>query len=175
MTFPDDLSGKVTLIVVAMERSAQPMVDSWISPFRDAFAGLDGYAWYEVPVIDRKIGFFLSGMIDAGMRAGIPPAVHGSVVTVYGNTRGIMDALGITDHSTASAFLLDQEGVVRLRGEGYGGEEAIRRWSPPPAALPGNNLCLAGAERDTALAYPAIFAGIRFAASLTNSMAVLAA
>jgi hypothetical protein len=126
VTFPDDLSGKVTLVVVAMERSAQPMVDSWISPFRDAFAGLDGYAWYEVPVIDRKIGFFLSGMIDAGMRAGIPPAVHGSVVTVYGNTRGIMNALGITDHSTASAFLLDQEGVVRLRGEGYGGEEAIR-------------------------------------------------
>jgi len=81
-------------------------------------------------VIDRKIGFFLSGMIDAGMRAGmragIPPAVHGSVVMVYGNTRDIMNALGITDHSTASAFLLDQEGVVRLRGEGYGGEEAIR-------------------------------------------------
>jgi len=44
VTFPDDLSGKVTLVVVAMERSAQPMVDSWISPFRDAFAGQDGYA-----------------------------------------------------------------------------------------------------------------------------------
>ncbi|NVO65905.1 hypothetical protein [Methanofollis tationis] len=124
--FPDDLSGKVTLVVVAMERSAQPMVDSWISPFRDAFAGLEGYAWYEVPVIDRKIGFFLSGMIDAGMRAGIPPAVHGSVVTVYGSARTIMDALGIADHSTASAFLLDQQGIVRLRGEGYAGEEAIR-------------------------------------------------
>lgn len=126
VTLPDDLSGKVTLVVVAMERSAQPMVDSWISPFRDAFAGQDEYAWYEVPVIDRKIGFFLSGMIDAGMRAGIPSAVHRSVVTVYGNTRDIADALGITDRSTASAFLLDQEGMVRLRGEGYAGEEAIR-------------------------------------------------
>ena len=61
MTFPDDLSGKVTLVVVAMERSAQPRVDSWISPFRDAFAGLDGYAWYEVPVIDRRSGFFSRG------------------------------------------------------------------------------------------------------------------
>jgi len=55
------------------------------------------------------------------------------------------------------------------------GRRRSGRWSPPPAALPGNNLCLAGAERDTSLAYPAIFAGIRFAASLTNSVAVLAA
>lgn len=126
VTFPDDLSGKVALVVVAMERSAQPMVDSWISPFREAFAGEEGYAWYEVPVIDRVIGVFLSGMIDAGMRAGIPPAAHGSVVTVYGSARAIMDSLGIADRSTASAFLLDREGTVRMRGEGYAGEGEIR-------------------------------------------------
>jgi len=34
--------------------------------------------------------------------------------------------MGIADRSTASAFLLDQEGIVRLRGEGYAGEEAVR-------------------------------------------------
>lgn len=55
------------------------------------------------------------------------------------------------------------------------GRRRSGRWSTPPAALPGNNLCLAGAKRDTKLAYPAIFAGIRFAAILTNSVAVLAA
>jgi hypothetical protein len=119
VTLPEDARGKVTLIVVAMERSAQPMVDSWVSPFREAFLGMDGYAWYEVPVIDRTIGLFLSGMIDAGMRAGIPPSEHGSVVTVYGNTRTVMKNLGISDRSTASAFLLDQDGIVCLTGEGH--------------------------------------------------------
>ena len=58
------------------------------------------------------------------------------------------------------------------------GRRRSGRWSPPPAALPGNNLQPVeafGVERDTSLAYPAIFAGIRFAAILTNSVAVLAA
>jgi len=119
VVLPEDVPGKVTLVVVAMERSAQPMVDSWVSPFREAFAGLDGYAWYEVPVIDRTIGFFLSGRIDAGMRAGIPISEHGSVVTVYGNTREIMENLKISDSSIAYAFLLDHEGIVRLAGDGH--------------------------------------------------------
>jgi len=58
-------------------------------------------------------------MIDAGMRAGIPTSEHGSVVTVYGNTREIMENLKISDSSIAYAFLLDHEGIVRLAGDGH--------------------------------------------------------
>jgi len=119
VTLPDVARGSVALVGVAFVRGAQPMLDSWMHPYMDAFAGREGYVAYELPVIEGWHWRLMSGMIDGGMRAGILPERHDYVVTFYGDATGFKEALSIEDTSYAYVFLLDRSGVVRWQDSGY--------------------------------------------------------
>ncbi|WP_440948495.1 hypothetical protein ACSAZL_09850 [Methanosarcina sp. T3] len=116
------MKGKVALVCIAFIRSAQSMVDSWAHPFEQEFGKDSRFVVYEVPMINTgwKV---LSWMIDAGMRGGIPVEKHDSVVTLYGDYSGYQEALGMENTNLAHVFLLDPEGVVRWKGEGYASPE----------------------------------------------------
>lgn len=122
MTLPDAVKGKVALICIAFIRSAQSMVDSWAHPFEQEFGKDSRFAVYEVPMINTgwKV---LSWMIDAGMRGGIPVEKHDNVVTFYGDYSGYQEALGMENTNLAYVFLLDPEGIVRWKGQGYASPE----------------------------------------------------
>ncbi|WP_298665606.1 hypothetical protein [uncultured Methanofollis sp.] len=122
---PKDLKGVVALIAVAVQRGAQPMVDSWRTPFEEEFAGDPGIAFYEVPVIEKETELFLGGVINAGMKAGIDSAKYGSVITVFADTKWVRKVLGMDDPSRAYLYLLDREGTVRWRGSGFAGKGGI--------------------------------------------------
>ena len=94
------------------------MIDSWAQPFEQEFGKDSMFAVYEVPMINTgwKV---LSWMIDAGMRGGIPVEKHDEVVTFYGEYSGYQEALGMENTNLAYVFLLDPEGIVRWKGQGY--------------------------------------------------------
>jgi len=98
------------------------MVDSWAHPFEQEFGKDSRFAVYEVPMINTgwKV---LSWMIDAGMRGGIPVEKHDNVVTFYGDYSGYQEALGMENTNLAYVFLLDPEGIVRWKGQGYASPE----------------------------------------------------
>jgi len=122
VTLPDAVKGKVALVCIAFVRSAQSMIDSWAQPFEQEFGKDSRFTVYEVPMISTGWKVF-SWMIDSGMRGGIPLEKHDNVVTFYGDYSGYQEALGMENTDLAYVFLLDPEGIVRWKGQGYASPE----------------------------------------------------
>lgn len=122
---PKTAHGHVALIVLVSNRNAQPMVDSWISHFERELCECEGYMYYEVPMISGAWGRFFSGVIDGGMRAGIPAEKHHNVMTYYGDYKDIYEKLGIKDMSLAYPFLIDKNGIIRWNASGFSTQESV--------------------------------------------------
>ncbi|MBS3817725.1 MAG: hypothetical protein KGY76_09215 [Candidatus Thermoplasmatota archaeon] len=125
VTLPDDTEGEVILVAVAFKREAQGMIDSWMNYFEELCEGKEAY---ELPVIESSFWKVFSGFIDSGMKSGIPEEKHDSVVTHYGDASDFKETLGIEDKRLGYVFLLDENGRVVFKGEGYadeGGKEEL--------------------------------------------------
>jgi ATP10 protein len=116
--FPDETEGRVGLIFVAFEQGAQRQIDSWVSPLIGDYLDSPDVAYYEIPMISgayRPVG----RLIDSGMRGGVPRNLHDRTATYYGDRGAFFDALKITDKSAAHLFVLDREGRITYRTQGF--------------------------------------------------------
>jgi len=123
---PDSAQGKITLIIIAFKREAQPQLDSWLKPFMKEFNGKPGLTFYEVPML-ATYWKLMSWMIDSGMRSGIEEEKHKNVMTYYGDYTIYQRELGLNDVTFGYAFLLDREGIIRWNGRGYATKDAISK------------------------------------------------
>jgi len=125
IVYPDSVKGKVTLLVLAFERQTQDKVDSWLGPFIGQFAEQDRAGFYEIPMLAGRWKL-LSGIIDGGMRRGVPRDRHDHVSTFYGDVDRYCRQLQIGDKSDGYVFLLDRDGVIRWRSNGWATEEKLQ-------------------------------------------------
>lgn len=116
-SIPESANGKVVLIAVAFLQQSQPQLDSWLKPFIEKYGSIEGYTFYEVPMISSGYRF-MRFVIDSGMRGGIPQNQHKHVVTMYGDVEKYMDELKL-DARYGYAFLLDKAGIIRWQGQGF--------------------------------------------------------
>jgi hypothetical protein len=106
---PEDLIGAPALLLCAYRRGTQPDIDRWA-----AFAGREA-AWlavYELPIIPSVVWRPFQGMIDGGMRGGVPRRQWSSVVTLYEQGGKARAFLGDHGGLHATVVLLDADGVV---------------------------------------------------------------
>ena len=115
---PGTLAGEVNLLLVAFQQRQQADVDTWLPLARELGAAHPGLRTYELPVISR--GYRLvSGMIDGGMRAGIPdPAVREATITLYIDKSPFRRALAIATEDDIAVLLVDRSGTVLWRAVG---------------------------------------------------------
>ena len=124
VTLPDDLAGAPAVLLVGYVQNAQFDADRW----------LIGLLQVPLPVQVREVptikGLFvrrLSGVIDNGMRKGIPEEDWSSVVTVYG--RGATEIVAFTGNErprNIRVLLLDAEGrVVWFHDRGFSAGKMI--------------------------------------------------
>ena len=125
MKYPDDVKGKVTLILMAFKRETQRKIDSWLGPFSKAFDSDTTVNFFEIPML-AGAWKLMSPIIDGGMRSGIPKQKHGNVTTYYGNVNKYCELLGIEDKADGYVFLLDQNGVIQWISKGYDTEEKLK-------------------------------------------------
>jgi hypothetical protein len=121
---PEVLMGKVTLVLIAFERDAQKILDSWLEPFNMKFKDYEDVDFYEIPMLKRRWKL-ISRYIDGGMRSGIPQEKHGNVMTYYGDINKYRDILDMRDKSTGYVFLIDKEGKIRWSQSGYADESRL--------------------------------------------------
>ena len=84
-------------------------------------------AFCEVPILGRRWAP-MRPVIDGGMATAVrDEQARRRTVTVYGNVGKIAGALGISDRSTVSIFLVDHEGHIVDRATGpFDGATAAR-------------------------------------------------
>ena len=85
--------------------AATPEVENWL-------------AWCEVPILGRRWAP-MRPLIDGGMAAAVrEEKARRRTMTVYGNVGKIAEALGISDRSTVSIFLVSRDGHIVDRATG---------------------------------------------------------
>jgi hypothetical protein len=115
-TFPRDLPGKSTLVLIAYEREQQKQLDVWIEKL--GLKKADAPAWIEIPVIENY-GSLWRGAVDSGMRSGIvKEADRARVFTVYGSRATFRTNLKLPSNGDISLLWVDRDGTIRHRVDG---------------------------------------------------------
>jgi hypothetical protein len=110
---PGDFEGEFNLCLIAFQRWHQPLINSWIPLARQLEeAHPAGFCYYEFPVI-RRVNVFYRGLIDQGMRGGIPdPVARHKTITLYTDKAAFKRPLEIDDEEEIHLRLVDREGAV---------------------------------------------------------------
>ena len=115
---PDAFAGERNIVMIAFQRQHQSLVDSWVPWLEKMSASDDGLRFYEIPTIGRMWAP-ARRFIDGGMAAAIRiPAILQRTFTVYGDVSRLTTPLGITDRSTITVVLVDDEGQVHWQRTG---------------------------------------------------------
>lgn len=115
---PEDLAGAPALLLLGFEMEAQFDCDRWLLGL---LQGRVPVKVLEVPTIPGMVPGLLSGVIDSGMREGIPSEDWGAVVTLYGDdAERLFEFSGGRRDRNAHVLLLDAGGrVVWHHDRGY--------------------------------------------------------
>jgi hypothetical protein len=123
---PDQLDGRLNLLLIAFRQVQQADVDTWL-PYADALeARRPDVRAYELPVLASAYRL-ARPFIDGGMRAAIPdPAVRRRTITLYLDKAAFRAALGVPDEDQIHVRLVDRSGATHWSGSG--------RWDTAKAA-----------------------------------------
>ena len=115
---PDQLEGRLNLLLVAFRQVQQADVDTWL-PYTDALeARRPDVRAYELPVLAAAYRL-ARPFIDGGMRAAIPdPAVRRRTITLYLDKAAFRAALGVPGEDRIHVRLVDRTGATLWRTEG---------------------------------------------------------
>jgi hypothetical protein len=121
--FPEDTMGAPVLLLCAYRRGTQDDVDRWA-----AFTGreLPDLSVYELPIIPALVWRPFQGMIDGGMRGGVPRGQWSRVVTLYDQGDRARAFVGDGGGMRTQVVLLDAAGVVAFHDTGGYREAAAR-------------------------------------------------
>ena len=118
LVLPEAFAGLRNVVLVAFRRHHQELVDSWIPWLEEQSRNDVALRFYELPTISR-IWNPVRSFIDGGMAAAIrTPKILQRTFTIYGDVRKLTAPLVITNRSTISLFLVDEEGHVHWTGAG---------------------------------------------------------
>ncbi|MGI2105817.1 hypothetical protein CXF78_00260 [Shewanella sp. 11B5] len=109
MALPEDLQGKMSLLLIGYKQDSQFDIDRWL-------IGLDmtqtQVAVYEVPTIQGLFPRMFSPLINNGMRAGIPKPLWKGVVTIYKDGDQVQAFTGNENPNNTRVVLLNEQGTV---------------------------------------------------------------
>lgn len=115
---PDIYKGHPVLLLVGFKQNSQFDIDRWLIGITMAKLNVK---FAEVPTIPGMVPSLFSGMIDNGMRRGIPSGDWAGVLTTYGSeAEKIAQLTGNENPLPARVLLLDSKGeVVWFHDEGF--------------------------------------------------------
>jgi hypothetical protein len=124
LRLPGDLDGELNLLVLAFWQRHQSLVDTWMPMAKRLEARHEGFAAYELPVIQSR-SRLSQWFIDSGMRAGIPDRrVRSRTITLYLDKPPFLGALEINNDDTIHTMVVDRSGEVLFRTSGPWSEGA---------------------------------------------------
>lgn len=118
VSLPQDFAGQANVVLIAFQQIHQIQVNSWLpclTGLEREFPDLDHY---ELPTIrsSYRLG---RGIIDGGMRAGIPdPATRRRTITLYLDKDAFRRTLNIEQEDDITVLLLDVAGEIIWRSDG---------------------------------------------------------
>lgn len=124
VTFPDILVGKPSVLAVAFRQKAQKCINTWADELLLKYGIDKSINYYEIPMLGGQYTM-ARNWIDGGMRGGVPKPLHDYTVTYYGPLRSYFKSLDISSKGDCYMYVLNSEGVVVDRHNGYSTEKGL--------------------------------------------------
>ena len=137
---PQDLEGRVNIVLVAFQREQQADIDTWIPALDSLVQGQSDLFYYELPTISR-MNPVIRWFITRGMRGGIedPEARH-RTITLFIDKEPFREALNIPQEDAIYILLVDPQGHVLWRTEGVYSDDKGRELRQAVLAILRNSL-----------------------------------
>jgi hypothetical protein len=124
-TLPLAVQGKPSLLLVAYDQDAQFDVDRWVLGVLQLKTPIEQL--FEVPTVAGVVPTVLAGVINSGMRSGIPSEDWASVCTVYSDGAILERFTGTERGLNARVVLLDATGkVIWFHDRGFSPSVAMK-------------------------------------------------
>ena len=124
VTFPDVLIGKPSVLAVAFRQKAQKCINTWADELLLKYGIDKSINYYEIPMLGGQYTM-ARNWIDGGMRGGVPKPLHDYTVTYYGPLKSYFKSLDISSKGDCYMFILNSEGLVLKRYNGYSTEQGL--------------------------------------------------
>ena len=124
VTFPDVLVGKPSVLAVAFRQKAQKCINTWADGLLLKYGIDKSINYYEIPMLGGQYTM-ARNWIDGGMRGGVPKPLHDYTVTYYGPLRSYFKSLDISSKGDCYMYVLNSEGIVVDRHNGYSTEKGL--------------------------------------------------
>ena len=108
-SFPRDIKGKKTLLLIAYKQDTQFDVDRWLIGLDMTKTPVEAL---EIPTIQGLFPRMFKSKIDAGMKKGIPDFLWGGVVTVYKDADIVQKFTGNENPNNTRVLLIDDMGKI---------------------------------------------------------------
>ena len=116
--FPRDFGGNLNLVIVPFQQYQQTIVNTWIPFAQQTEKTFPRFMYFELPTI-YNMPAFARGLINEGMRAGIPDqTARERTITLYLDKEPFKSALGIESEDDIHLFLVDKEGEILWHSTG---------------------------------------------------------
>ena len=122
--FPEVLIGKPSVLAVAFKQKAQLCINSWADEFFPRYGINKDVHYYEIPMLGPQ-WTMARNWIDGGMRSGVPKPLHDYTATYYGPLRSYYKSLGISSRGDCYMFVLDKDGIIKNRFNGYATKDSL--------------------------------------------------
>jgi hypothetical protein len=124
VTFPDVLVGKPSVLAVAFRQKAQKCINTWADELLLKYGIDKSINYYEIPMLGGQYTM-ARNWIDGGMRGGVPKTLHDYTVTYYGPLKSYFKSLDISSKGDCYMYVLNSEGIVVDRHNGYSTEKGL--------------------------------------------------
>lgn len=115
-TFPAELPGPNTVVLIAFHREQQSVLDVWIRKLRLKQPGSP--AWIEMPVVP-DYGSLWRTFVNKGMRSGIVTTeARSRVFTVFGSRDKFRATLNLPTSDQVYVLLVRRDGTIVARADG---------------------------------------------------------
>ncbi len=122
--FPEAIRGRVAVLSIAFKQRAQLCINTWADELLPKYGINKSVQYYEVPMLGGQYKM-MRNWIDGGMQNGVPKPLHDFTVTYYGPLKKYYKSLGIDSKKNCYIYVLDQDGIIKGRFDGFSTPEKI--------------------------------------------------
>jgi len=117
VTLPDDLRGRVGVLVLGFSKKSGDVSKSWGERLEQSYQNSREVMFYEMPVLE-SVPKLIRGMVLKSMRSGVPEAMQAHFMPTFSNEAEWKKIAGYANADDAYVLVVDGDGRVRWQTSG---------------------------------------------------------
>jgi hypothetical protein len=117
VTLPDDLRGRVGVLVLGFSKSSGDVCKGWGERLEQSYQSSREVMFYQMPVLESAPKF-VRGMVLKSMRSGVPEAMQAHFMPVFSGESEWKKVARFANADDAYVLVVDGEGKVRWQTSG---------------------------------------------------------